>query len=36
MTKIPPDSWEDQGALRKLINDPDFAHFRSDVEKRTF
>jgi hypothetical protein len=36
MTKIPPDSWEDQAALRKLINDPDFAHFRSDVEKRTF
>lgn len=35
-SKIPPDAWEDQTALRKLLNDPDIRKFRSDAEGRRF
>ena len=34
--KLPPDAWNDQAALRRLINDPEIAYFRSDREKRRF
>lgn len=32
--KIPPDAWQDERALNKLLNDPDLRFFRSDGEHR--
>ena len=34
--KLPPDAWEDQNKLRKLLNDPEFRFFRSDGDHRKF
>jgi hypothetical protein len=34
--KIPPNAWNDQAALRKLLNDPDIRAFRSDGDHRRF
>lgn len=34
--KIPPDQWEDQKALAKLLNDPDLRKFRTDGLHRRF
>lgn len=36
MSKIPPDAWEDQAALAKLLNDPEIRAFRCDGDHRRF
>lgn len=33
---VPFDAFQDQTALRRLVNDPDFQLLRSDVEQRKF
>jgi hypothetical protein len=36
MEKLPPDAWEDEAALRRLVNDPDLKAFRTDAPGRVF